>query len=301
VCEVCCCAVFQSCVFCSGSTLWTCDPSDPAGAFNRLVAETEQWLGGDAAAGHEVGDDVASTLSSEDSQEQECTARELRRQAAAAVDVAIAEAAAAAEEGVEAGAGRGVGAVTRRSDTSSAEQGKSEEEVAVGKSEEEEERARLEDLAFFVSQMKAYASRLRGEADRAAVMVQELEGTFRPPRDAPPAPPTGAAADGGAPPVPSGGGAVEGAGAPVAQPGVAGGIAPRKRRILSAAPRSRGGAARSDLDITRQRGSGVFGVYTMHGASATRLGDDERHALLHMNHISAPQVIAFATASHGRE
>jgi len=43
-----------------------------------------------------------------------------------------------------------------------------------------------------------------------------------------------------------------------------------------------------DVDFRRQRGSGVFGVYTMHGSSATRLADDDRHSLMHMNHIPAP-------------
>ena len=250
------------------------------------MAETQQWLEGEAAAGNEFGDDVASAMSSEASQEQEeGTARELRQQAAAAHDAAIAEAAASAEDG--GGAGVGAKAVIPGGDKWVAEQ---------GNGDEAEERVRLEDLAFFVSQMKAYASRLRGEADRAAVMVQEMEGTFRPPRGSSPAPATGAAVDGRAPPpLPNGAGgpAGPGAGSPVAavaEAGDAGGSAPRKRRILSAAPRSRGGVGRTDPDITRQRGSGVFGVYTMHGASATRLGEDERHTLLHMNHISAPQV-----------
>ena len=221
------------------------------------------WLRaeGEGGASNEDEDDVTSTIASNDDGE----------------DVA--------------GETRGEGA-TAPSDVSTAEGGSSAASSASplplaeeGTTEEGEERARLEDLAFFVSQMKAYANRLRGEANRATVLVQEMEGTFVvPPGSLGSLSAKNATAMQTGPVAPS----ADAAGASPEQRIETTRPPPRKRRILSAPARNVGGPSR-DPDIARQRGSGVFGVYTMHGASATRLGDDERHSLMHLNHISAPQ------------
>ena len=146
---------------------------------------------------------------------------------------------------------------------------------------EREERARLEDLSFFVSQMKAYASRLRGEADRAAILVKEMEGAYLPP--------PGVQIESlplGQDEKPSTLSAHQPADKTGSNPSDNLQTPPKKRRILSApARRSSGNRGGVPADIRRQRGSGVFGVYTMHGSSATRLADDDHHSLMHINHI----------------
>jgi hypothetical protein len=315
-----------------GGGLEATDDGIGLGAFNRLVAETQGWLG-------EVGDgedDVPSSMWSEESDGDE--AKENRRKAAAVVDEALA---AASDEALAvasaldtpvilSGTGGGVRgwvspvtegertlgsedharaadadpaphALSPEADASTGREGRGGGEgESEAEKDEREERRRLDDLTFFVSQMKAYSSRLKVEAERAAVLVTEMEGVFIPQtRSGAPPPPVPSGADGVRD---ARGGEVR----PVATQPVTSSVesgtltstpaptpacppaAPKKRRILSVSAKRYEAEGAPEADIRRQRGSGVFGVYTMHGSLATHLADDDRHTLMHMNHIPSP-------------
>ena len=126
------------------------------GAFNRLVEETQDWLGG----GAEEDDDVPSTMWSEDCDDEGMVSLENRRKAAAIADAAIA---ADAEKATAETAAEVKGVAYASKEVLDEKEKERREARNEDKKEEREERARVEDLAFFVSQMKAYASRLRGE------------------------------------------------------------------------------------------------------------------------------------------
>lgn len=51
--------------------------------------------------------------------------------------------------------------------------------------------------------------------------------------------------------------------------------------------------------LSDQRGSSHVGVYTMHGG--TRLGDDDRHNLVHKNHFDLPGLTAMVGSEMGLE
>jgi hypothetical protein len=311
-----------------GGGLEATDDGIGLGAFNRLVAETQGWLGEVGDGDETREDDVPSSMWSEESDGDE--AQENRRKAAAVVAEALQAASALDTPVILSGTGGGVRgwvspamegertlgsedqaraadadptlhSLSPEADASTGREGGKEGETEAEK-EEREERRRLEDLTFFVSQMKAYSSRLKVEAERAAVLVTEMEGVFIPQTrsGAPPPVPSGAAG------VRDARGGVSGEVRPMATQPVTSSVesgtltsmpaptpacppaVPKKRRILSVSAKRYVAEGAPEADIRRQRGSGVFGVYTMHGSPATHLADDDRHTLMHMNHIPSP-------------
>ena len=270
-----------------GGGLEESDDGIGLGAFNRLVAETQEWLGGDEDEGGE--NDVPSSMWSEEGNDDKVEVD--GRDVSAPVDdslAATATGAARAAEGVLEDKARAVDAaraVSSQADASARteEEKQAEKQAETEERDESDERRRLEDLAFFVSQMKAYASRLRVEAERAAVLVTEMEGVFVPlqrtPRSGfPPQAAQGVAPD-EAPATVEQRGSVDRAAMQPAKSAMKPGTPsakPKKRRILSVSARRYEETGVAESDVRRQRGSGVVGVYTMHGSPATHLADDER-------------------------
>jgi len=97
---------------------------------------------------------------SEDCDDEGMVSLENRRKAAAIADAAIA---ADAEEATAEIAADVKGVAYAAKEVLDEKEKERREARNEDKKEEREERARVEDLAFFVSQMKAYANRLRGE------------------------------------------------------------------------------------------------------------------------------------------
>jgi len=106
----------------------------------------------------------------------------------------------------------------------------------------------IEDLKFFISHLTAYSDRVRGEAERAEVLVRQLEVQSL---------------------------AAEHAGC--CRCSSCGCDSTNLERCECCGQQMTGGHGRS---------TNVVGVYTMHGRHATGLGDDERHNLVHKNHFS---------------